>query len=130
MLFLLKETNVKSLIAQKILMSMDLPGSVIKDVLGEYQGKKINIEEMKELVTKLVAEVEHNGKVEEVDSKEIKELLKDMKDDQVWAAMGIKIPSTNIKYIASEGEELKFASEDEAIQFLSDKLGKKVIIEE
>ena len=120
---------MKSIIAQKILLSMDMPGGIVGPILNKFKGKKINVKEMKELVLDLVSAIEHDGDKDKVSDQEVEELWEDMKDNAVWDAMGIKVPTTHIKY-ASEDSDLKFASEDEAVQFLSDELGKKVVIEE
>jgi hypothetical protein len=95
----------------------------MNNILKKYQGKKLNIVQLKEILDEIIA---LTGEVPSKD-KQIK-LMADLDKADIWQAMGIKIPETNIKY--AKEEELTFSSDDEALQYLADITNKKIKIKD
>lgn len=117
------KSNISKLITAEL---KSMPGGKVRKVLEKYQGKKLNLEDAKIFLTEMAADLLYNGKEEKVKQKDIIDVYESCINNSVFDAMGIKVPSTHIKYANQKENELIFNNEDEAIQYLADITQKQV----
>lgn len=119
----------QSKIAKMILaISMDLSKNPeVGKILEDNVGKKLNLEQLDEFIIAITKALLGKNNVSKSEKMEVFETLQ---DNAVFDAQGIKLPPTNYSLQASINEEgdLVFASEEEALQCLSDLTGDKIII--